>query len=335
MSKAKPTIKDVADRAGVSRSAVSRVMNNEPGASPPVRERVRRAMAELGHVPDQTARALASGRQRAVDVVAVTHGPAIGWLGSHPYYSRVLAGVTDALQGTDVQVRIQVIARPDDLDAADAIATRASVGMVLTDVPAAMTLRLQQQCRRVVSLSATSSLVASIDADNTGGAYAAVEYLHSLGRRHIAEIYGPEQSADARQRRAGYRQATQALNLPTLADGGNFRREDGYAAAQRLLEKHPEIDAMFVSCDLMAAGAVQAITASGRRVPYDVSVVGFDDSIAAVCANPPLTTMRMPVEQMAAAATRLLLDGDVPPSYRQCLPVTLVPRESTARRPSA
>jgi DNA-binding LacI/PurR family transcriptional regulator len=287
-------------------------------------------MAELGYVPDQTARALASGRQPAVDVVAVTDGPVIGWLGSHPYYSRVLAGVTSALEGTDVQVRIQAITRPGDFAAVETIAARASVGLVLTDVPAAMTLRFQQLCRRVVSLAATTRSVASIDADNTGGAYAAMEYLHGLGRRHIAEIHGPEFSADARDRRTGVRQAIQDLNLPVYCDGGDFRREVGQAVAVRLLERYPRIDAMFVACDLMAAGAVQAITATGRTVPGDVSVVGFDDSIAAVCANPPLTTMRMPVEEMAAAAARLLLEGGAGREYRRCLPVELVARGSTA-----
>jgi len=332
LSRSRPTITDVADRAGVSRTTVSRVMNNEPGAAPSVRERVQQAMAELGYVPDQTARALASGRQRAVDVVAVTDGPVIGWLGSHPYYSRVLAGVTSALEGTDVQVRIQAITQPDDLEAVDAIAARASVGLVLTDVPAAMTLRFQQQCRRLVSLAATSPSVTSIDADNSGGAYAAVEYLYGLGRRRIAEIYGPASSSDARDRRAGYQRAVLQLGLTAFSDGGGFRREDGYDAALRLMDKHPEIDAMFVSCDLMAAGAVQALTATGRRVPEDVSLVGFDDSIAALCANPPLTTMRMPVEEMAATAAGLLLAGNVPPSYHRCFPVELVPRASAARR---
>ncbi|WP_460494773.1 substrate-binding domain-containing protein [Dactylosporangium cerinum] len=112
-----------------------------------------------------------------------------------------------------------------------------------------------------------------------------------------------------------------------------FRREVGFDGARELLDLHPDIDAMFVACDLMAAGAVQAITATGRRVPQDVSVVGFDDSIAAVCANPPLSTMRMPVEDMASTATRLLLDGPVPAGYRQRFPVELIVRESTAPQP--
>ncbi len=332
MSGAKPTINDVAQRAGVSRSAVSRVMNNEPGASEPVRARVRQAMAELGYVPDQTARALASGRQRAVDVVAITNGPVIGWLGAHPYYSRVLAGAISALQGTDVQVRVQALTSPGDLDAVDAIADGATVGAVLTDVPPALALRFQRRCPRVVSLAATSALVPAIEADNAGGAFAAVQFLHRRGRRRIAAVHGPGHSADARDRRRGYLRAIGELGLPEISDGGDFRLEDGLAAAQRLLAEDPEIDAIVVSCDLMAAGVVQAITATGRTVPDDVSVVGFDDSVAAVCANPPLTTMRIPVEEMAVRAVRLLLDGVVAPGFRQTFPVELVERGSTVRR---
>ncbi len=329
VGRSKPTISDVAERADVSRATVSRVMNNEPGASPRVRERVRRAMAELGYEPDQTARALASGRQRAVDVVAITNGPVVEWLGSHPYYSRVLAGVTSALEGTDVQVRVQALSSPDDFAAVDAIAARATVGVVLADVPLAAALRFRQRCRRVVSLAATSSSMPAVEADNAGGAHAAVEYLHRSGRRRIAAVHGPGHSADAREREEGYLRAIRELGLPEFVERGEFRREDGHLAARRLLAAHPEVDAVFVACDLMAAGAVQAITALGRKVPDDVAVVGFDDSVAAVCANPPLTTMRMPVEEMAVAATRLLLDGTIASGYRRRLPVELLVRDST------
>src|SRR5262245_14594493 len=95
--RSKLTLEDVARAAGVSRSTVSRVINGEPGASDAVRARVRGVVAELGFVPDQAARALASGRPRAVDIVAVTRGLDDGWMGTHPYFSRVLAGVSSAL----------------------------------------------------------------------------------------------------------------------------------------------------------------------------------------------------------------------------------------------
>src|ERR1700755_3208890 len=117
MSRVKPTIEDVARVAGVSRATVSRVINNVPGASGPLRARVHDAVVELGYLPNQTARALASGRQRAVDVVAVTYGPGTGWLGVHPYYSRVLAGVLSGLEGVDVHLRIHAVGEAGAVEA--------------------------------------------------------------------------------------------------------------------------------------------------------------------------------------------------------------------------
>ena len=221
---------------------------------------------------------------------------------------------------------------PDDLDAVDVIADAATVGALLTDVPPALARRFQQRCPRVVSLAATSALVPAIEADNAGGAFTAVQFLHALGRRRIAAVHGPGHSADARERRRGYLRAIAEFGGLDISDEGDFRREDGLAAAHRLLATHPRIDAMVVSCDLMAAGVVQAITATGRTVPDDVSVVGFDDSVAAVCANPPLTTVRIPVEEMAVRAVQLLLDGGAAPGFRQTFPVELVERASAVRR---
>lgn len=329
MAGSKLTIEDVARAAGVSRATVSRVLNDAPGATEAIRARVRKVIAELGYVPDPAARALASGRQPAVDVVVVAPVSAVDWIGTHPYYSRVLAGIMTALDGRPIQLRIHNVAGPDAAEAIDAIARRVTLGAVLADTPPDLATRFQRRSRRLVSLVATADPVPAIEADNAGGAYAAVMHLHRLGRRRIAEVHGPDDISCGVNRRAGYRRAVAELGLADLSVGGGFRREVGAAAARRLLDEHPDIDAMFVACDLMAAGAVQAITATGRRVPQDVSVVGFDDSIAAVCSNPPLTTMRMPVEEMAGAATRLLLTGPVPAGYRQRFPVELVERGST------
>ncbi|WP_345633934.1 LacI family DNA-binding transcriptional regulator [Rugosimonospora acidiphila] len=331
MSRVRPTIEDVARAAGVSRATASRVINNAPGASGPLRARVSAAVAELGYQPNETARALASGRQRAVDVVAVTYGPGPGWLATHPYFSRVLAGMMPVLERVDAQLRLHAVGLRSSAAAIDEIADNAGLGVVLADITPALAVRVHRRCRRTVSLVPTAPSVPGVEADNIGGAYAAVNELHQRGCRRIAAIHGPAANPCAIDRRTGYRQAVDALGLAELSADGDFRREGGYHAAQRLLEQHPDIDAMFIACDLMAAGAIQAITASGRRVPHDISIIGFDDSIAAVCTNPPLTTMRLPVEDMAAAATRLLLEGTPSAGYRQRFPVDLVVRDSTCR----
>ncbi|MFC1418027.1 LacI family DNA-binding transcriptional regulator [Streptacidiphilus cavernicola] len=328
----RPTIYDVARAAGVSRATASRVINNAPGASGPLRERVHAAVAELGYQPNSAARALASGRQRAVDVIAVTNGPDVGWLGTHPYFSRVLAGIMPVLEGVDAQLRLHVVPHGTAADAIGEIAAQATLGAVLADATPELATRFHRRCRRVVSMVPTAGSVPGMEADNVGGAYAAVAELHRLGRRRIAAVHGPAGNPCAIDRRTGCLRALDDLGLTALAGltaDGDFYREGGHAAALRLLEQDPALDAMFVACDLMAAGAVQAVTATGRRVPEDVSIIGFDDSIAAVCSNPPLTTMRLPVEEMAATATRLLLDGTPASGHRQRFPVELVTRQTT------
>lgn len=330
MKTTRPTIEDVARVAGVSRATASRVINNAPGASDPLRARVHATVTQLGYEPNETARALASGRQSAVDVIALTNGPGIGWLGTHPYFSRVLASMMAVLQGANTQLRLHALGAGSAGDALDEIADTITVGAVLAHITPDLAARFHRRCRRVVSLVPTAASVPVMLADNIGGAYNAVAELHRLGRRRIAAIHGPAFNPCAIDRRTGYQRAIRDLELPYARSAdGDFHRDGGYRAAQELLEHDPDLDAMFVACDLMAAGAVQAITATGRRIPDDVSVIGFDDSIAAVCSTPPLTTMRQPVEEMAATATRLLLAGTPAAGHRQEFPVELVTRAST------
>ncbi|WP_203911524.1 LacI family DNA-binding transcriptional regulator [Rhizocola hellebori] len=328
----RPTIEDVARLAGVSRATASRVINNAPGASEPLRSRVQQAVAQLGYQPNETARALASGRQRTIDLIAADYHPDLS-PGAHPYYSRVLTGAMTALEGVNVQLRIHVVARKGAAERIDAMAADTTVGAILANVTPDLASRFYSRCRKVVSLVPTAASVPAVEAENINGAYAAVEHLHGLGRRRIAAIHGPGFNTCAIDRRAGYQKAVNTFGLSDISHGGGFTREGGYAAALALLTEHPDLDAIFATCDLMAAGAIQAITSTGRRVPEDVAVIGFDDSFAAICTNPPLTTMRLPTEEMAAAATRLLLAGGVASGLRQRFAVQLVPRESTGRAP--
>ncbi|BCB89890.1 LacI family DNA-binding transcriptional regulator [Phytohabitans suffuscus] len=329
MNGSRPTIEDVARVAGVSRATASRVLNDAPGASEVLRRRVTQAIADLGYRPNETARALASGRQRTVDLIAVIDNPDLA-LGAHPYYSRVLAGVVAALETVNVQLRVQVVAEHDTARRIDTIAADLTAGAILANAAPDLATQLHQRSRKVVSIVPTAPSVPAVEADNAGGAHAAVRHLHALGRRRIAAIHGPDLNTCAIARRAGHRRAVKAFKLPDISTAGGFTREGGHAAALRLLDEHPDIDAMFVACDLMAAGAIQAITATGRRVPHDVSVIGFDDNVVAICTNPLLTTMRLPTEEMATAATRMLLTGTITPGHRERFTVELVERDSAS-----
>jgi DNA-binding LacI/PurR family transcriptional regulator len=149
-----------------------------------------------------------------------------------------------------------------------------------------------------------------VDADNRGGAREAVAHLVRRGRRRIAIVAGPLDMVAGMDRLDGYRDGLLAAGLPQpagLVEVGDFGEESGAAATRRLLDRAPDLDAVFAASDLMAAGALRALKAAGRRVPEDVAVIGFDDSAIARYAEPPLTTVRQPVEEMGRQMTRLLL----------------------------
>jgi DNA-binding LacI/PurR family transcriptional regulator len=324
-----PTIEDVARAAGVSRATTSRVINHLPGASDQVRARVNQAVADLGYQPNAAARALASGRAPIIDLVVVAHETNAADLGVNPYFSRVLAGMLTALDSTGTAMRVRLVAPSDTPETLDRVADSVTAGAVLVNVPPPMATRFHRRCPRVVSLGGTAEHIPAVEAENASGAHTAATHLYGIGRRHIAAVHGPDRNTCADSRRAGHLDAIHDAGLPDVAEIGGFWRDGGYRAATVLLAREPNLDALFVACDLMAVGAIQAIVATGRRIPDDVAVVGFDDSILAAAANPSLTTVRLPVEDMAVSATRMLLNDEAKPYLRRVFPVHLVQRGST------
>jgi DNA-binding LacI/PurR family transcriptional regulator len=179
-----------------------------------------------------------------------------------------------------------------------------------------------------------------VDVDNRQGAQSAVAHLIAGGRRVVATIAGPRDMAVGADRLLGYRDALADAGLPTdpnLEIVGDFTQESGATAMGRLLEARPDIDAVFAASDLMAAGALAVLAANGRRVPADVSVVGFDDSPVATTTMPQLSSVRQPIEAMGHEVARLLVDAvegsDLVPR-RVILATELVRRASSAGRPS-
>jgi DNA-binding LacI/PurR family transcriptional regulator len=334
MQDRKPTINDVARGADVSRATASRAINKGPGVSEAVRFRVCQVAKELGYTPNFAARTLASGRQNTIDLIVVAYDTDASRFGLHPYFGRVVAGMMDTLSSTGTHLRLRMFAESQAHLAADAIADTTGLGAVLVNVPPPLATRLHQRCKRVISLGATAPHVPAVEAENVLGAQEAVGHLHSLGRRHVAAIHGPTVNTCAESRRIGYLNGIHEVGQRDISGSGNFSRETAYLATTRLIEAQPDIDGVFAACDLMAAGAIQALTAAGRRVPDDVSVVGFDDSVIATCTNPPMTTVRLPVEEMAAAATRKLLDGGTADYWRGVFAVNLIVRDSSAAIPA-
>jgi DNA-binding LacI/PurR family transcriptional regulator len=308
-----PTLEQVAVLAGVSRATVSRVVNGSPKVSPAVRAQVERAVAKLGYVPNRAARSLVT--RRADSVALVVSEPHTRFL-SEPFFAGVVRGVSAALAETGVQLLLLVAHDLPDRGRLERYVVGGHVDGVLlaslhNDDPLPGVLERAGVPAVLVGRPAGTGPASYVDADNRGGAGQAVDHLARRGRRRIATIAGPQDMGVGQDRLDGYRDGLRAVGLPAgddLVEAGDFTEEGGAAAMGRLLERPGRpVDAVFAASDLMAAGALRTLRAAGRRVPDDVAVVGFEDSAVARYAQPPLTTVRQPIEEMGRQAARLLL----------------------------
>ncbi|MEV0636905.1 LacI family DNA-binding transcriptional regulator [Streptomyces sp. NPDC050619] len=312
----RPTLEDVARRSGVSKSTVSRVINDEPRVRAEVVDRVREVIADLGYVPNQAARQLVTHRTNAVAVVATRPQ---NRLFIDPFFDCLLRGIRRELAQHGAQAVLLFLEEPDDYArVADFLGGGHVDGALLFDLRPgdrlpAMIDRLGLPAvfggRPLLRDGDTVRGHAYVDGDNRGGARQAVQHLVSLGRRRIATITGPyDQENSAVDRLAGYRDALlDASPSPDLIERADYTREGGAKAMAALLDRCPALDAVFAASDLMAAGALQVLRERERRVPQDVAVVGFDDlAEIAETTDPPLTTIHQDVEDMGRLMARLL-----------------------------
>jgi DNA-binding LacI/PurR family transcriptional regulator len=307
-----PTLEQVAALAGVSRATVSRVVNGSPKVSPVVRAQVERAVAKLGYVPNRAARSLVT--RRADSVALVVSEPHTRFL-SEPFFAGMVRGVSAALAETGVQLLLLIDHDLPDRGRLERYVVGGQVDGVLLaslhgDDPLPGILERAGVPAVLVGRPAGAGPASYVDADNRGGARQAVDHLARRGRRRIATITGPQDMGVGQDRLDGYRDGLRAAGLAgdDLVEAGDFTEEGGAAAMGRLLERPGcPVDAVFAASDLMAAGALRRLRAAGRRVPDDVAVVGFEDSAVARYTQPPLTTVRQPIEEMGRQATRLLL----------------------------
>lgn len=322
-----PTLEDVARSAGVSRSTVSRVITGSPQVSPQVRAQVERIAAELGYQPHTAARALASRRDGAVALVVVAGEREFV---ADPFYSRVLSGVVDAAQQASLRVCVY---RTDEASLAGVHALAGPTrfaGTILVNVPA----RLAEGAtlpdpRHTVSLGRSADPIPFANPDNDGGAQAAVAHLLAAGRSRVGTVAGPPGNPCSIERLVGYRRMLAAAGQRPYAAFADFTAEGAAAAAGRLLDARPDLDALFVASDLMGAGVLQTLTTRGIRVPDDIAIVGFDDSLPARCTAPALTTVDHPVERIAAWAVQASIAGDAARGSGMIFPAPLVVRASS------
>jgi DNA-binding LacI/PurR family transcriptional regulator len=305
-----PTLEQVGALAGVSRATVSRVVNGSPRVSAEARVQVERAVAKLGYVPNRAARSLVT---RRTDSIALIVAEPESRFFSEPFFAAVVRGVSAALAETDVQLVLLMAQDAAHRGRLEQYVTGGHVDGVLLaslhgDDPLPRTLQRAGVPTVLVGRPAGDAPDSYVEADNRGGAREAVVHLVGRGHRRIATITGPMDMAVGQDRLDGYQDGLRAAGLPAdpqLVEGGDFT-EEGAAAMRRLLEREPGLDAVFAASDLMAAGALRALKAAGRRVPGDVAVIGFEDSTARY-AEPQLTTVSQPVEEMGRQAARLLL----------------------------
>jgi DNA-binding LacI/PurR family transcriptional regulator len=313
----RPTLDAVAARAGVGRGTVSRVVNGSPQVSPEARAAVQAAIAELGYVPNRAARALVTQR---TDSVALVVSESEERVFGEPFFAGIVRGISSGLLDTPMQLWLAMAQSPAERERVEHHLTNQHVDGVLLlslhDSDPLPTLLAERGLPTVLGgrparmLEPGAQPAYFVDVDNAGGAREAVEYLFARGRRRIATIAGPQDMGAGLARLTGYREALQrrggAVGEDLIAYG-DFSEGSGTAAMRRLLEVCPELDAVFVASDLMACGALRALREAGRRVPEDVAVVGFEDAAIAQQADPPLTTVHQPVEEMGRQMARLLV----------------------------
>ncbi len=331
--KRRPTLDEVARVAGVSRAAASRAINSSGNVSRATREAVARAVRELDYVPNPTARALATQQAGAVVLAVSHHDPE---LFADPFFAQIIVGVSAALERTDLVLMLVL---------ADSVHGRSRLERILRSRRADGLMLLALHGDDPLDRLAGKLDIPVVyggrpldgeprwyaDADNRGGARLAAEHLIARGRRRLATVTGMLDTDVAVQRLHGYREALAVAGLDASRTAeADFTEPGGHAATQRLLELHPELDAIFAANDNMAAGALRALREAGRSVPADVSVVGFDDAPVARLTTPQLTTVQQPVRQLGREMARMLLaliEGEEPTPL--ILPTRLVLRESS------
>jgi DNA-binding LacI/PurR family transcriptional regulator len=329
-----PGIDDVARAAGVSTATVSRALRGLPNVSPATRARVCAVAAELGYVATPSAASLASGRTRTIGLIS----PMIRrW-----FFANVIEGAERTLRsrGFDVLLYTFDAPTPGDRPHVDPEVLRRRVdGILVVGLPLAReeVAALEALGQPIVCIGWGAYGQVTVRLDDRGTAMAATRHLLALGHTRIAHITGaPDDVAPLSppvERAAGWRAAMAEAGLdpsPELEAHGNFDVAGGRAATRELLERVPDVTAVFAASDEMAMGAYLALRDLGLRVPEDVSLIGIDGHDLGELVG--LTTMAQPADEQGAAAAQLVLDmiagAEPPPELRYA--TVLVDRGSTA-----
>ena len=336
MKRVRPTIYDVARLAGVSTATVSRALNGTGQIAPATRAAIDAAVEQLGYQANTVARSLVT---KSTETIALLL-PDI----TNPFYAALVSGIQQrALETGHTMLLCTTEGDPEREEQYLTLLRAKQVDGVLVDglvLPPERIARFVREGLPIVCLDrdVDSASVPLVQVDNRLGARMATEHLLSLGHTRIAHVQGAPELGISEVRVQGYREALAEAGIafdPQLLAIGSFTEEGGYDAARSLLET-PSFTAVFAANDLSAIGVINAIVESGRRVPGDVSIVGFDDLRLSRFTTPPLTTIHQPALEIAELATQLLLElasGRKVRQLRHLLEPALVVRASTAPPP--
>ncbi|MGS2619947.1 LacI family DNA-binding transcriptional regulator [Micromonospora sp. LZ34] len=340
----RPTIRDVAKAAGVSVATVSRTLKGDYPVANATRAKIQRAVRDLDYVVNAHARALSGTTSKVVAIV-------VHELVS-PFFAHIAAGVER--QATEVGRLCLVCTTHGDsdreLEIVKLMREQHADAVILVGGVVESPEYLQRMKRFAHGLAeAGSKLVLcarpslgpdtpaiNVDYDNTGGAYAATSHLLSAGHRRIAMVGGFAGHTTSEQRIQGYRDALKAYGLPVepqLISRGELVRRSGYDRVNDLLARGIDFTAVFCGNDHVAAGAMAALRDAGKRIPHDVSVMGFDDAPFAEDLNPPLTTVHLPHEELGRTSVRMALQPGGSPRQHVRLGTHIVVRDSVALAP--
>jgi DNA-binding LacI/PurR family transcriptional regulator len=306
-----PTLEQVAALAGVSRSTVSRVVNNSPHVTAAATTAVLEAIEQLGYVPNRAARSLAS---RRTQVIALVVPESIAKVFADPFFASVVQGAALHLAETDYTLNMVI--------ASEANPDKTRRYLLGGNVDGALVVSHHSGDHSYARLSRSLPMVFGgrpmheeeqdsyyVDSDNVASAADATRYLIGLGFRSIATIAGPLDMPPGFDRLSGWRAAMREAGLDdSLVEQGDFSPRSGAEAMRRLLARGRPLDAVFAANDQMAVGALSMLREHGIAVPQDVSLVGFDGDSFSATSEPPLSTVEQPATELGATMARVLLD---------------------------
>jgi DNA-binding LacI/PurR family transcriptional regulator len=333
------TIADIAKLAGVSKSTVSRALNNSPLISQDTRERIQAIAREHRFATHQGARCLSLQRSDTIGLILPLYGGCVTHsFITDPFFVEVLRGITLTLGEYRHDLLIGQPAKDAPGEVQRYLESKRADGLILLGCQGYLEAisNLFGPDAPIIVWGADNDLIyCNVNSDNVAGGRLAAQHLLEIGRKRIAFLGGYQGEPEVKLRQQGYAEALQKGGVevnPVLINYGDYTSEAGYAQMRDLLEQVPDIDGVFACSDLMAIGAMEAIRERGRRVPDDVAVVGFDDIQLAAYCSPPLTTVRQNLLKAGEALVRNLMqylqDGII---TRTILPVELVVRKSTQK----